>query len=227
MIENVIFDVDGTLVDSVDLHARSWTEAFQHFKHPVPFDQVRAQIGKGGDKIAEQFLDADDLREHGQALRDWRERQFAERYLPEVKAFPGVRELFQRLRRDGRRLALASSAQEPVLARLREILRVDDLLDGATSSGDASSSKPDPDIFQAALARLGRPPNATVAVVGDSPHDAEAAGKLGLSTIGLLCGGFPEDVLREAGCVATYRDPAHLLEEYASSPLASPALSRG
>ena len=114
---------------------------------------------------------------------------------------------------------MASSAKEEELKHYLKLAGVDDLLDAATSSEDAEKSKPHPDIFSVAIERLGNPPPETVMVVGDSPYDAQAAGKLGVRTIGLLCGGFAEHLLRQAGCVAIYKDPADLLANIETSPL--------
>jgi HAD superfamily hydrolase (TIGR01509 family) len=142
--------------------------------------------------------------------------------MPRVEAFPKVRELFERIRQDGKRIALASSAKEDELATYKKIARIDDLLDAETSSDDAERSKPHADIFEAALENLGRIAAREVIVVGDTPYDVEAAAKIHLATVGLLCGGWQEKELRQAGCVAVYRDPADLLDHYAESPLSSP-----
>ena len=138
---------------------------------------------------------------------------------PRVRAFPKVRELFQRVRADGKRIALASSAKGDELEAYKEIAHIEDLVEEETSKDDAERSKPHPDIFEAALEKLGDLKPGEAVVVGDTPYDAEAAGKLGLKTVGVLCGGFPEAELRAAGCVAIYRDPADLLARYAESPL--------
>ena len=137
--------------------------------------------------------------------------------MPQVTAFPGVRELFQRLLDDGWKLALASSAKKPELEIYKKIARVDDLLDTETSSDDAEKSKPHPDIFQVAMARLGDVPPESCVVVGDSPYDAEAAGKAGVRAVGFLCGGFPEEELMKAGYEAIYQGPADLLQHYDQS----------
>ncbi len=215
----VIFDIDGTLVDSVDLHARAWQEAFAHFGHDLALDAVRGQIGKGGDQLMPVFLERAELDRIGPDLEAYRSALFKRRYMPEVTPFPQVRALFERIARDGRRIALASSAKADELGQYKRLARIEDLVQEETSSADADKSKPHPDIFAAALERLGLSGPEAIAV-GDSPYDAEAAGKLGLATVGVLCGGFPEADLRRAGCVAIYRDPADLLRCYDASPLA-------
>lgn len=212
-----IFDIDGTLVDSVDLHARAWQQAFEHFGHVVAFDRIRSQIGKGGDQLLPVFLSREEIERRGPEIEAYRGQLFQRDYLAQLRPFPQVRDLFMRLRADGWRLALASSAKKDELAAYKKIARIDDLLDKETSSDDAEKSKPHPDIFQAALARLRNPPAAECVVIGDSPYDAEAAGKAGLRSVGFLCGGFAEEKLRAAGCEVIYRDAAHLLADYDAS----------
>ncbi len=220
----VIFDVDGTLIDSVDLHARAWQDAFREFGHEVAFDKLRGQIGKGGDQLLPVFLSKDEVDATGKALNERRGEIFKQRYLPQIKPFPMVRELLKRIQEDGMQIALASSAKQDELEAYKRAARIEDLLQAETSTDDADKSKPEPDIFEAAMQRLGDVDPKQVIVIGDTPYDAEAAGKAGLRTVGVLCGGWPEDALKRAGCVATYRDPADLLAQYDTSPLAHPVL---
>lgn len=220
MIKAVIFDIDGTLVDSVDLHARAWQETFAHFGKEIPYEKVRHQIGKGGDQLMPVFFSKEELDESGEEMEEYRSELYKRSYLPKVRAFPRVRELFLRIRDDGKRIALASSAKEDELGVYKKIANIEDLVEEETSADDADKSKPHPDIFEAALERLGDiKPNEAI-VVGDTPYDAEAAGKLNLRTIGVLCGGFPEPELRAAGCISIYKEPADLLSRYAESPIA-------
>lgn len=219
MARAVIFDVDGTLVDSVDHHARAWQDAFRAFGHDFDFAAIRRQIGKGGDELLPVFLSAAQMAE-GEAIEARRGEILKAAYLPKIEAFPGVRPLFRRLRADGVRIALASSAKADELAIYKKVAQIEDLVDVETSSDDAEKSKPNPDIFEAALARLSGIDRADVVVVGDTPYDAEAAGRAGLRSIGVLCGGFSERDLRAAGCIALYGGPEHLLAEYDRSCLA-------
>jgi HAD superfamily hydrolase (TIGR01509 family) len=223
MLEAVIFDVDGTLIDSVDVHAKAWQDAFRDFGHDIEFQAIRDQIGKGGDQLMPVFLSAAEIEAKGHDLEKHRGEILKQRYLPQIRAFPQVRELFQRLRGDGIRIVLASSAKAEELQVYKQIAGIEDLLDAETSSNDAEKSKPHPDIFEAALSRLGPVDPARVVVIGDTPYDAEAAGKAGLRTLGVLCGGFPEDRLRQAGCIEVYAGPADLLARYDQSPLAGTA----
>jgi HAD superfamily hydrolase (TIGR01509 family) len=220
VIKAVIFDVDGTLVNSVDLHARAWQEALAHFGKHFAFERVRYQIGKGGDQLMPVFLSEEELEEFGEELEKYRGELFKREYLPRVKGFPAVRELFQRVKDEGLSIALASSAKGEELESYKKLARIEDLVEEETSADDAEKSKPHPDIFEAALERLGDTRPSEAVVVGDTPYDAEAAGKIGLRTVGLLSGGFPEEDLRAAGCDPVYRDAADLLANYDTSPLA-------
>ena len=223
MLKAVIFDVDGTLIDSVDLHARAWQEALAHFGKRYDFERVRYQIGKGGDQLMPVFLSEQELEEFGDELEKYRGELYKRDYMPRVKGFPAVRELFERVKREGLQIALASSATGDELQTYKRIAHIEDLVEEETSSDDAEKSKPHPDIFEAALERLGGVAPAEAVVVGDTPYDAEAAGKAGIKTVGLLSGGFPEEDLRAAGCVRVYRDAADLLANYDASPLAARA----
>ncbi len=218
MVDAVIFDIDGTLVDSVDLHAESWQAAFEHFGKQVQLEDVRRQIGKGADQLMPVFLSQKELNDFGAALDNYRNQLFKRDYLPRVRGFPKVRELFQQLRQDHKRIVLASSAKGDEIEAYKRISGIDDLIQSETSSDDTDRSKPHPDIFAAALGRLGGALDGAVVVVGDTPYDAEAARKLNLDTIGLLCGGWSREALRAAGCLAVYSDPADLLAQYERSP---------
>ncbi len=212
--EVVLFDVDGTLVDSVDAHARSWQEAFDHFGKHVAFDAVRAQIGKGGDQIIPHFLSPREKEAIGDKLEKFRGDIYRRNYMPSVRAFPKVRDVFDRLSKDGVRLALATSAKAAELKHYVEVARIGEFVDVKTAADDADKSKPNPDIFQAAIAKLGNPSVEKVRVVGDSPWDVQAAQAARLACVCLLSGGFPEADLKRAGAAATFRDPSDLLESY-------------
>jgi HAD superfamily hydrolase (TIGR01509 family) len=218
MVKAVIFDVDGTLIDSVDLHARAWRETFLRYRVKTDFQAVRGQIGKGGDKLMRVFLSEDQIERHGKEIEAERAKLFVRKYLPQVKPFPALKGLFERLRDDGIKIALASSAKDDELEAYKKITGIEPFLAEETSSDDVSNSKPDPDIFRAAQKKLGIDPGNIIAV-GDTQYDAESAGKAGMSTIGLLCGGSSPAKLQEAGCIELYRNPADLLKNYATSSL--------
>jgi len=220
VITVVIFDIDGTLVDSVDLHAEAWAVTFAKYGKQIDVNTVRRQIGKGSDQLLPVFFSPAELSQFGKQLEQERSALFKRDYLPRVKAFPQTRELCERIKQDGKQIALASSAKEDEIKVYKQLARIEDLLTGETSSEDVAQSKPHPDIFAAALKQVGNPPAEDTIVVGDTPYDAQAAGKIQLRTIGVLCGGWREEALRQAGCVAIYRDPADLLAHYDTSPLA-------
>ncbi|KQO67217.1 HAD family hydrolase [Methylobacterium sp. Leaf89] len=219
-VRAVIFDIDGTLLDSVDLHAQAWVDAFAHFGVTVSHDQARSQIGKGGDQLLPVFLDPERVEREGKTIEAYRSALFKRDYLSKVKPFPGVRALFEHLKAQDLTLALASSGKAKEVEHYQTLMGVEDLTDVVVSSDDVERSKPFPDIFEAALTKLAPITAAQAVVIGDTPYDAEAAGKAGLPTIGVLCGGFPEADLSASGCIALYKDPQDLLDGYAASPLA-------
>lgn len=219
MPKAAIFDVDGTLLDSVDLHALAWHEAMVEFGHHVSFEQARSQIGKGGDKLIPHFLSADAQREHGKEMEEWRGKRFKSEYLPLVRPFSAVPHLMRRVRDAGLRIAVASSAKKDELDKYLDIAGIADLVNVTTSADDVEESKPAPDIFEVVLEKLNIGGDEAVAI-GDTPYDAEAAGKAGVQTIGVLCGGFTEVSLRQAGCVQVYPSLAAMLACFGDSLLA-------
>ena len=213
-----IFDIDGTLLDSVDLHAEAWRQVFLQYDKDVPFQDVRQHIGKGGDQLLPVFFSQEELEKNGDAMEKARGKLFKQDFMPKVKPFPGVRALFERMKQDGLKLALASSAKKDEVKHYAELLGIEDLIHAGTSTDDAEKSKPHPDIFEAAMKKLGGVSTGMTLAIGDTPYDAEAAAKIGIKTVGMLCGGFPEADLRKAGCIAIYQDPADLLRGYDTSP---------
>ena len=210
-----IFDIDGTLVDSNELHVDAWDRTFRHFGKQFPREALRSQIGKGSDQYLPEFLSPEEIKRIGKELDQHRSQLFRKEYLPRVRPFPKVRELFQRIRDDDKRIVLASSGkEEDTRYYIEDLLKVDDLIEGYTCADDADRSKPAPDIFTAALDKLGKMSPGDAITVGDTRFDVEAAAKAGMATIGLLCGGTAENVLRETGATAIYRDPADMLANY-------------
>ncbi|HMJ05474.1 MAG TPA: HAD family hydrolase [Chthoniobacterales bacterium] len=220
-MKGAIFDLDGTLVDSNDLHVQAWQETFRHFGKEFPAAELRQQIGKGGDQYLPVFLTERELREIGPEVEKFRGTLFKEKYLERVRPFPEVRELFERVRGAGTRIALASSGNEHEIVHYVKLLEVGDLIEAQTTKSDVQHSKPAPDVFLRALNLLQLSPPDAIAI-GDTPYDVVAAKKIELRTIGFLCGGFMEDELRAAGAIAIYRDPANLRASYLRSPMSGP-----
>jgi HAD superfamily hydrolase (TIGR01549 family) len=193
----MIFDVDGTLVDSNGLHTDCWVEAFAHFGKTVERDVMRAQIGKGGDLLVPDLCNAREMQRFGEELKKYRAQLYKEKYMPRVQPFPRVRELFEELRRRGIKLALASSANPEEVEYTTQLLGVGKLLEGSTSKHDAKLSKPSPEIFRAALDQIGTAAGTTM-TVGDTPYDVLASHRAALPIAAVLSGGFPRETLTKA-----------------------------
>jgi len=216
MLRGVLLDVDGTLVDSNDEHAQAFVDALAAGGIDVPFDQVRRLIGKGSDKLLVETAGLEEESAEGQAAGERKKELFKQNYLPRLKAFPGVRELLERMRADGLRLVVASSAKGDELEQLLKTAGADGLIEDVASSSEVEHSKPDPDIIEAALEKIGLPADEVV-MLGDTPYDVEAARKAGVGVIALRCGGWSDDDL--SGAIAVYDDAADLLAHYDESPL--------
>ncbi|HEX4739396.1 MAG TPA: HAD family hydrolase [Allosphingosinicella sp.] len=213
----VLFDVDGTLVDTNDLHVAAWHEAFRHSGHDVSADDIKWQVGKGGDNLIPSLLPGLDDAER-KRIEDYRSGLFTRDYLPRAIPFPDVRRLFERLVADGIRIVLASSSHRHEVDFYLALIGCEDLVEAVTSKDDVGRSKPCPDIFEAALGKLAPLGPEDVLVIGDSIWDVKAAAKAGLRTIGFRSGGFPDAALIEAGACALYDGPRDLLARYAESP---------
>jgi beta-phosphoglucomutase-like phosphatase (HAD superfamily) len=212
MIKAFIFDIDGTLIDSNDFHAKAWEKALATQGKNISFQKIRPHLGKGSDQLLPEFLTKKEIEELGETISQSRGEIFKREYMPRIRPFPQVRELFKKIREAGVRLALASSSKKDEVEEYKTIAQIDDLVEKSTSADDAEESKPEPDIFQAAMNLLGNPPKNAVLVVGDTPYDAIAATKAKLPVIGVLCGGFSAKDLRAHGCRAIFQDPADLLQ---------------
>ncbi len=219
MAEVLLTDIDGTLVDSNALHAEAWRRCFEHFGIQLGMDEAWRQIGKGGDQVIPSFVPEQDRERLEEPIKKLRKEIFHRDYMERVVSFADARELLVRVRQSGMRIVLATSSDEEDLEVYGRIVGMEDLIEKASSSADAKQSKPEPDIFAAALKKVGLEAQDAIAL-GDTPYDAEAAGKLGIPVIGLTCGGWKRDDLLAAGCVEVYRDPADLLLNFDSSALA-------
>jgi phosphoglycolate phosphatase-like HAD superfamily hydrolase len=218
-VKAVLFDIDGTLVDSNEFHVLAWDEAIRNAGRAVGRDALRIQIGKGSDNLLPSlFPDAGTAqrqamaKDHGDIIR--------ERYLPQVKAFPGATELIARLHESGIKVLLASSAGQSDIEHYIELLGIRELLTATVSADDVAKSKPYGDIFACALKKVFPLEAQEVFAVGDTPYDVESAAKCHIRTIAVLSGGFSKDDLQDAGAVALYVNVKELLDELDRSPLA-------
>jgi HAD superfamily hydrolase (TIGR01509 family) len=212
----VLFDIDGTLVDSSYLHTVSWWQAFRKAGLDVPMARIHRAVGMGGDQLVHEVTGGQ-ADEQASELIAGHDALYSAHW-PALRLLPGARELVLHCHQAGLVTVLASSASSAELDVLTTVLDLDDAIDAATGSADADSSKPDPDIVLVALdkAKL-RPENAVF--VGDAVWDVQASGKAGVRCVGLESGGTSAAELLEAGAVRTYRDAADLLARFAGSPL--------
>jgi HAD superfamily hydrolase (TIGR01509 family) len=212
----VLFDVDGTLVDSNYLHIHAWQRAFADMDIPVEAWRIHRSIGVDGSKLVDSLSNgaADDVQDE---LTELHSKYYAETtHL--LRALPGAREVLERIASLGLQVVLATSAPEDELATLREVLDREDLISTATSSGDVDTAKPEPDIVQIALERAGVPADRAV-FVGDAVWDAEASTRAGVRIIGVLSGGVSRGELEEAGASAVFENAADLCDNLDDSPI--------
>jgi HAD superfamily hydrolase (TIGR01509 family) len=217
-IKAILFDIDGTLVDSNDFHVLAWEEAFAGIGARFDRQTIHDQIGKGTDKLVPTLLpDLDD--DAVEQLGDAHGKAFKTKYLDQAKPFADARALLAHAHGNGQQVVLASSASGEELDHYLGLLDARALVGEATSGDDVEQTKPAPDIFATALAKLDGLDPDEVIVVGDTPYDIEAAAKCGMAAVAVRSGGFPDAVLERAGAVAIYDDAAALLADYAASPL--------
>jgi HAD superfamily hydrolase (TIGR01509 family) len=218
-VRGILFDVDGTLVDSNVAHARAWHDAFTEAGlDGGDVERIRRLIGMGSDKLLPTAVGIDKHSLQGERLAKRRAEIFKERYLPDVRAFPGAHDLVEALATRGLTLGVATSAQPDELTSLLRIVDAEWLAKRAASSDDVKSSKPDPDVVDVALKHIGLPAS-DVVLIGDTPYDVEASVRAGIRVVALRCGGWDDEELR--GATAVYADPADLLAHLDDSPLRS------
>lgn len=205
----VLFDVDGTLVDTTYLHAVAWWEALRQHDEDVPMAEIHRAIGMGSDKILDHLLGADRDKSDDEQMAAAHDVLYGA-WWERLRPLPGAADLLRACAERGLAVVLASSAKGTELGKLRRVIGADDVITAATSSADAEESKPAPDILEAALDQSDVDPKHCV-FVGDAVWDVKAAGKLGIPCIGLTCGGTSADELTTAGAVETYENPAALL----------------
>jgi HAD superfamily hydrolase (TIGR01509 family) len=220
-IRAVILDMDGTLIDSNAAHVRAWVEALREHGIDVSDKDIWPFVGMGGDNLLPAAVGIDKETPEGKAISE-RRGEIYKAQVPRLRPFPGIRPLLERMKENGLRLIVASSSPPDELKKGLEIAGVADLVEDSASAGDVESSKPDPDVVRAALDRL-KIPAEEVVMLGDTPYDIQAAGKVGVGVIAFRCGGFRDEDLR--GALALYDGPADLLEHYDRSLISRPVES--
>jgi HAD superfamily hydrolase (TIGR01549 family) len=204
----VIFDIDGTLVDTNYQHALAWYRAFRQQGVVMPIWQIHRAIGIGSDRVVEMLAGEQIEQELGETLRA-AEGPLYQEMIDEVEPMKGAHELLRDLKQAGHAVILASSAQEKEAERYIELLDAKEFVDGYTTSADVKQSKPEPDIVNAAIEKAGGGP---AVMIGDSTWDCKAATRARLPSIGVLTGGFSEQELTEAGATIVFDSVEHLSE---------------
>ena len=220
MTDVVIFDIDGTLIDSNDAHARAWVAALAEAGHPVPFERIRPMIGMGGDRILPEVVPGlrDDA-EPGKSITKRRLAIFKERELAHIEPFRGARALLEAVHGRGARVVIATSAKKAELGDLLARGDLEPLVDVASTSDDADASKPAPDVVEAALAKA-NVDAARAVMIGDTRYDVESAHRAHVACVGLRCGGNGPTL---ADADAVYDDPEELIGALGRAPFAWPS----
>jgi len=196
----VLFDLDGTLVDSNDHHADAWAKVLNKHGHPFSAKTLRPWIGKGGDKILTELVGIDDQSAEGKAITKARSELFLESYAAQITAFPDAGNLLIALREKGFQVALASSAALEELKSVLSFANLEGSVPDFTTADDAEHSKPAPDIIQAALRKARMDPGSAV-MVGDTPYDLTASAAAGVRSIAVRSGGWNDDSLKAADLI--------------------------
>lgn len=218
-VQGVLIDIDGTLVISNDAHAHAYVEAFTEQGYEIKFAAVRPLIGMGSDQVIPRIVAGIDGKKGiGKEIADRRKELIIKKYSSSLAPAPGSRDLIQRLKQDGFKLVVASSATREELSSLLKAAKVEDLLSEIpqTTADDAEASKPEPDLIEAALSKGQLQPEQAI-MLGDTPYDIQAAAAAGVKVIAFRCGDFDDAQLADA--IAIYNDPADLLQHYEESPL--------
>jgi HAD superfamily hydrolase (TIGR01509 family) len=212
-LKGMIFDIDGTLVDTNPAHVEAWRRAFARLGYDVPTERIVPEIGKGGDQLVPSVLGEEVEKRHGDVLRQLHKEEF----LPiaatqRFRVFPGTQEVFPALRARGIRTALATSSDEKHLEATLASAGVDlrQLADVVVTKTEGEASKPAPDIVVDAVEKLGLSAS-ECAMVGDTIYDGQACSRAGVVFLGVLSGGTPEAALREVGALEVWQDVGHLL----------------
>ncbi len=210
-----ILDIDGTLVDTNYQHAIAWYNAFRQHDVRLPVWRIHRHIGMGGDQLVKALAGDDVEEELGDDIRS-AEKALYLSMIQSTQPLEGARELIEDLKAQGRKVVLASSAKDQEVDHYLDLLDARELVDSWTTSADVGATKPEPDLVQAALEKLG---TEYAVMVGDTPWDVEAAKRAGVATIAVLTGGFSEQELREAGAVAVFDSIEALRDGVGDTPL--------
>jgi HAD superfamily hydrolase (TIGR01509 family) len=213
----VLFDIDGTLVDSNYLHVHAWYRAFHDAGVDVEAWRIHRSIGMDGTTLVSTLAgDADD--DTRSRAKDLHSRYYKET-VPLLRPLPGARELLRRVDKLGLQIVLATSAPDDELEILRRVLASDELISAVTSSKDVDTAKPKPDIIEVALDRAGVDADHAV-FVGDTVWDVEACERAGVPTIAVLSGGVSRGELETAGAQGVFEDPADVCEHLDETAIA-------
>jgi HAD superfamily hydrolase (TIGR01509 family) len=210
-----LLDVDGTLIDANYQHALAWYRAFRRCGIVLPVWRIHRHVGMGGDQLVAALVGQDVDEERGEDIRDGREELYAE-LIDEVEPLAGARDLIRDLKHRGLTVVLASSSPEKEIDHYLDLLDARELADCWTTKEDVESTKPEPDLVHAALAKADADGGM---MVGDTPWDVEAARKAGVDTICVITGGFSEHELREAGAIAVFESVEELRRRLDATPL--------
>jgi HAD superfamily hydrolase (TIGR01509 family) len=219
-VSAVLFDVDGTLIDSNYLHTVTWWQAFAQAGHDVPMCRIHRAIGMGSDQLLDALLPAERDTGNDAELNAAHEALYAT-YWCRLRPLPGAAGLLRACKGRGLRVVLASSAGAREFEVMRQALGADDAIDDATSAAEVDASKPAPDLVQVALKKAGVSPSAAV-FVGDTVWDVQACQRAGVTCVGVLTGGACEAELRQAGAARVFAAPADLLSAFPYSLLGHP-----
>jgi HAD superfamily hydrolase (TIGR01549 family) len=210
-----ILDIDGTLVDSNYFHAVAWYRAMREHDHTLPMWRIHRAIGMGGDQMIAALLGDEVEEREGDAIRDVEKERYFE-LIEEVQPLDGARDLIEDLKRTDHRVVLASSAKPDEVDHYLDLLDARDLADAWTTSGDVENTKPEPDLVNSALEKVGGGP---AVMIGDSVYDCEAAKNAGVETIAVLTGGFSDSELLKSGARIVFASIVELRECLSWTPL--------
>jgi HAD superfamily hydrolase (TIGR01509 family) len=210
----VLFDVDGTLVDTNYLHTLAWSRAFRQSGEWAPMNAIHRLVGMGGDNLIPELLGHESPQAAEARTACYRD------LIDEARVFPGARDLVAAVHDRGLATVLATSSPSDELDTLLELLEIDEFLDAKTTADDIDRSKPSPEVFLTAMSNASLDPARTLAI-GDSIWDVEAARDAGIGCIGVESGGFSRHELSEAGAVHVYRDVKEIFDQLRTTPLAT------